>query len=168
MQNGRSAMAPSRSIQVGKPVPDFSFVSLDDAAKTLTPKSLAGKTYLIDFWAVWCGPCVAEMANLHAAYEKFTDKGLVMISVSFDEKASTVAEFRKSKWPMPWFNCLLSGFDSEAAKAFEVVGVPKPVLVGPDGRIIATEEELRGTSLLDTLTKRVQPDTAVGWERSDW
>ncbi len=54
---------------------------------------------------------------------------------------------------MPWFNSLLPGFDSETAKAFEVVGIPKPVLVGPDGHIIAIGEDLRGARLLDTLAK---------------
>jgi thiol-disulfide isomerase/thioredoxin len=146
-------MAPSRNIQTGKAVPDFAFVSLDDASRTVTPKAMRGRTYLIDFWAVWCGPCVAEMEHLHAAYAKFKDKGFEIVSVSFDDKASTVAEFRKSKWPMPWFNALLSGFDSDTATAFEVVGVPKPVLVGPDGRIIATEGDLHGARLLDTLAK---------------
>jgi len=73
--------------------------------------------------------------------------------VSFDEQLKDVTEFRKVKWPMPWFNARLSGFDSETAKAFEIIGIPKPVLVDRDGRIIATEGELRGDALLDTLAR---------------
>jgi thiol-disulfide isomerase/thioredoxin len=146
-------MAPARNIQAGKPVPEFNLPLLDDPATRLTPKALAGKVYLIDFWAVWCGPCVGEMPNLHAAYDRFKDKGLVIFSVSFDEKDKDVADFRRTKWPMPWFNARLDGFDNETARAFEIVGVPKPILVGPDGRILATGAELRGDRLIETIGK---------------
>ena len=146
-------MAPSRNIQKGKPVPDFAFASLDNPADTVTAQSLAGRTYLIDFWAVWCGPCVAEMPNLNAAYEKFKDKGLTIITVSLDEKASDVAQFRKTKWSMPWFNARLPSFEDDTARSFEIVGIPKPILVGPDGRIIAVEGELRGEALFTTVAR---------------
>jgi thiol-disulfide isomerase/thioredoxin len=146
-------LAPARNIQTGKPVPDFDLASLDDPATRLTPKALTGKAYLVDFWAVWCGPCVAEMPHLHAAHDKFKDKGLVILSVSFDEKDKDVADFRRTKWPMPWFNARLSGFDTDTAKAFEVVAVPKAILVGHDGRILATGSELRGDRLLETLQR---------------
>ena len=146
-------MAPARNIQAGKPVPEFDVASLDDPATRLTAKALAGKVYLIDFWAVWCGPCIAEMPNLHAAHDTFKDKGLVILSVSFDEKDKDVADFRRTRWPMPWFNARLGGFDTDTAKAFEVVGVPAPILVGADGRILATGSELRGDRLIQTLRK---------------
>lgn len=145
------AMAPNRNIRSGNSVPEFALVSLDDG-HTVTPKALAGKTYLLDFWAVWCGPCIGEMKYLHAAHEKFKDHGLEILSVSFDDKPSDVAQFRKTKWPMPWFNAQLPGFDSETAKAFEVVGLPKTVLVDRDGRIVATEG-LRGEELEKTLSR---------------
>jgi hypothetical protein len=47
-----------------------------------------------------------------------------------DEKLSDVVEFRKAKWPIPWSNARLSGFDNDTVKAFEIVGVPKVVLIG--------------------------------------
>jgi hypothetical protein len=54
---------------------------------------------------------------------------------------------------MPWFNARLSGFDNATAKALEVVSIPKPILIGPDGRILATSEELRGKALMETLAR---------------
>ncbi len=74
------------------------------------------------------------------------------MSLSFDRKPQNVVEFRKKRWPMPWMNAFVEGgFRSGTAKTFEVAGIPKPVLVGEDGKIIATEAELRGEKLEETL-----------------
>ncbi len=144
---------PDRAIKVGKPVPDFE-VTLMDSEEKVSKSSMMGKTYLMDFWAVWCGPCIAEMPALHAAYEKFHDKGLEILSLSFDIKEDDVREFRAEKWKMPWLHTFVEkGFANELARRFEVYGIPKPILVGPDGTILAVEEELRGEELEKTLTR---------------
>jgi len=49
---------------------------------------------------------------------------------------------------MPWMHAFISGiFDADLAKKFEVAGIPKPVLVGPDGKVVAMQEDLRGEDL---------------------
>lgn len=152
--NAKKQFAPNRAIQEGKAVPDFSFTALDNDKEVYTRASMKGKYYLIDFWATWCGPCVGEMKNLHNAYEKFKDKNFAIISLSFDGSPDDVTKFRGKKWTMPWLHSFIDGgFRSDAAKAFEVAGIPKPILVGPDGQILATAEALRGEKLEETLTK---------------
>lgn len=55
---------------------------------------------------------------------------------------------------MPWLHTFVTnGPDNEFSKAFEVLSMPKPVLVGRDGKILAAEEELRGERLMSTLSK---------------
>jgi thiol-disulfide isomerase/thioredoxin len=153
-QIAKKSFSPDRAVMAGKKVPDFTFVSLDDPKVTYTRAGMQGKIYLIDFWATWCGPCVGEMGNMHAAYEKYHGRGLEIVSLSFDAKPEDVATFRGRKWKMPWMHAFIDGgFKSEAAKNFEVSGIPKPVLVGADGTILATEVDLRGENLDATLAK---------------
>lgn len=150
----KANFAPNRAIQIGNPVPDYSVLSLEDSSVVFTNRNLLGTIYLIDFWATWCAPCVAEMKNLHEAYERFKSKGFTILSASSDRIPKDVAMFRKEKWPMPWLHTFL-GADSENkfAMQFEAVAIPKPILVGRDGKILATEEDLHGDKLQSTLAK---------------
>ncbi len=141
-------------IEVGAPIPDFEVVSLDNKNEKISKKSMLGKIYMIDFWATWCMPCVGEMKFLHDAYKKFKDKGFEILSLSSDRDAETVSKFRNKKWGMPWKNSLLNGPKGKKILLdFEVFGIPKPILVGADGKILAMQGELRGENLEKTLSK---------------
>ncbi|MDZ7361514.1 MAG: thioredoxin-like domain-containing protein [candidate division KSB1 bacterium] len=152
-QRAKNQYDPNRRILKGKQAPAFKVASLDQAGVTYSNESMKGKIYLIDFWAVWCGPCVMEMPNLHKAYEKFKDKNFEILSLSFDPNPEEVAKFRRDKWKMPWLHTFVEqGFGSELAKSFEVMGIPKPILVdGNTNTILATEMDLRGDRLEKTL-----------------
>lgn len=150
---------PDRTVQSGNEVPDFEIVLMKDgesgtAQQIVSRESMKGRYYLIDFWATWCGPCVKEMPELHAAYEKFGGEDFEILSLSFDGAMETVEKFRKDKWEMPWLHTFVQGgLESDIAKTFEVVGIPKPVLVDPDGIIVATDSDLRGEKLEETLAR---------------
>lgn len=154
---------PDKRIQKGKEVPDFEVTLLSNAGAsngsastpvTVSKASMKGKYYMIDFWAVWCGPCIGEMPELHTAYTEFGGDNFEILSISFDGAPEDVAKFRKKKWDMPWLHAFAEGnFQSDLAKVFEVTGIPKPILVDPDGMIIATEGDLRGPKLSHTLAR---------------
>jgi thiol-disulfide isomerase/thioredoxin len=144
--------APDRPVRKGNAVPSFEVTALEDSTVTYSDASLRGKTVLLDFWATWCGPCIAELPDLHEAYATYRDDGFTILSLSFDGSPQEVVAFREDEWAMPWLHAFLEGgFRSDVAQAFDVIGIPKPVLVGPDGTILATGSDLRGDSLAETL-----------------
>ncbi|MFQ3597738.1 MAG: thioredoxin-like domain-containing protein [Chloroherpetonaceae bacterium] len=150
-----SQLNPDKAIQVGNPVPDFEIKLL--SGESVSRTSMLGKFYMIDFWAVWCGPCVAEMPKLHEAYEKHKGKkGFTVLSLSFDQSPDDIAKFRTTKFSMPWLHAFVEkGPNNDLSKRFEVMGIPKPILVDDKGNIIATENELRGEDLDKTLAKHL-------------
>lgn len=141
-----------RGVQTGAPVPAFEVRALADSAVIYSDVSLRGQTVLLDFWATWCRPCRAELPELHDAYDAFSDDGFTILSFSFDSRPQKVQAFRENEWAMPWLHTLVEGgFRSDLADRFVVRGIPKPVLVGPDGTVLAVGRALRGVGLQESL-----------------
>ncbi|MBK7267730.1 MAG: redoxin domain-containing protein [Ignavibacteriales bacterium] len=126
-------------------VEDFTVKMID--GKDFSPKQLEGKYYLIDFWGTWCMPCIEEIPSIEKAYAKFSSKGFEIISLAFNSPEEDFKNQRK-KTPMPWLHALLSDADADKlAMLYNVQYIPKMLLVGPDGKIIANEETLRDGGL---------------------
>ena len=151
----RERLASERKTAVGELVPPFDVTSLENPAVHYTPETFRGHYVLLDFWATWCPDCAAEMPVLHRAYAKFKDRGLEILSLSFDRKVEHIAPYRlRATTPMPWKHAFLpNGFKNPISEAFGVKSIPKPVLVGPDSRILANGGDLHGVMLERTLEK---------------
>ncbi len=139
-------------IVVGAELPDFALTSLENSEDTYTRQDLAGKVYLVDFWATWCLPCVAELPNLHQAYESYSDDGFEILSVAMGDRRETIDELRQTQWPMPWLHAF-EPLDSEVAELFELFGVPKAILVDSSNTIVGVDEDVRGEKLQEVLAR---------------
>lgn len=111
---------------------------------------------LLEFWASWCSPCRAEIPNLEAAYEKYKSKGFEIFSVSLDEKQEDWLK-AMDKEKTPWINVIdPKGFQSEISRSYGIMGIPAGFLISKDGKIVESNEALRGGSLhklLDELLR---------------
>jgi thiol-disulfide isomerase/thioredoxin len=121
---------------------------------TYSLDAFKGRTVLLEFWATWCPYCVAELPAVHQAWDRFKGRNFEILSFSLDRKAEDVAPFRKAKLPMPWKHAFLPGAKLHPiAEAYGAAGIPKYVLIGPDGVILAAGQSLRGKNLEGTLAK---------------
>ncbi|MFC2172902.1 thioredoxin-like domain-containing protein [Acidobacteriota bacterium] len=144
---------PDRTIEAGKSMPDFTFTLVDGT--DLTNSDLKGKTYLLHAWATWCEPSVDEIPSLHKAYEKYRRRNFEIVSLSLDKSFRQVKAFQKEKWKMPWKHVFLRDASKEVlAEKLEMAGLPKSVLVGPDGTILLVDPT--GQALLDALAEHLQ------------
>jgi thiol-disulfide isomerase/thioredoxin len=137
----------------GLPAPPFTVASLDGTPISLD--TFKGSYVLVDFWATWCPDCRAGMPGLHKAFARFKPKGLALLSLSFDRKVEHIAPYRANPaTAMPWHHAFLpQGFRHPVSEAYGVKSIPKAVLVGPDGRIVASGGELHGANLEPTLER---------------
>ena len=118
---------------LGKPV-DISFKSLD--GRVVDINKLKGKVVLIDFWATWCGPCVAELPNVKKTYAKFHEKGFEIIGISLDQsrdKLSKFVEKEKMPWPQHFDG---QGWKNEYAVKYGIQGIPAMWLIDKKGNLV--------------------------------
>lgn len=148
-------LAGDQKTALGHPAPAFSLPALDHPGTTYTLASFKGKYLLLDFWATWCPSCRAELPGLHQAWARFKDRPFEILSLSFDSRPQFVTAFRKRPaTPMPWDHAFVpGGFQSPLAHAYGVQGIPKPLLVNPEGIIVASGGQLRGPELEKTLAR---------------
>ncbi len=67
----------------------------------LDPKGLAGRVVLVEFWATWCQPCIAEIPNIRHTYEKYHAAGFEVVAISVDDDRALVERFLRAT-NIPW------------------------------------------------------------------
>ena len=128
---------------VGKVVPNFSTTDLD--SKLISLQDYRGKVVLLDFWAVWCGPCLTEIPNVKRVYDTYKDQGFDIIGVSLDTDELRLRNYLK-KNNIAWRQ-IFSGqkWKSPLAEQYHIRSIPAPWLIARDGTLIS--REARGVKL---------------------
>ena len=136
LANSRLASAKMMAELKAKPL-DLKFKAFDGSDVDL--EKLRGKVVLIDFWATWCGPCMAELPNVVKAYEQYKEKGFEIIGISLDEEKADLARVLKAKkitWPQ-YFDG--KGWENPYAKKYGIEGIPAMWLVNKAGMVTDTD-----------------------------
>lgn len=135
---------------IDKPLRAFE-VKDHQTGKKISSETLKGNVVMIDFWATWCRPCIAELPFLLSAHREFSSKGFAVFSISLDDDKDQfermIAE-RKMNWRHYYDG---KKWSNDLALVFEIHSVPANLLVDRKG--IVRSVNLRGVEINSEVAK---------------
>lgn len=135
--------------QIGDSLPTASFVDRNGEAHI--PAQWKGKYYLLEFWSSYCGPCLFNLEQKKAVYQKYHPKGFNMLAFSLDEDQVMLnSSLQKGQYPWPVV-ADLKGWGSQAVNTYKIDSIPFNILVGSNGKVMAKNVDAK--SLEDFLKR---------------
>ena len=119
-------------LKEGQQAPGFTLLTLDGGRASLTDHR--DKLVVLNFWATWCQPCTVEMPSLEALWQRYRDRGLIVVGVSVDRgapKALLEPYVRNLKLTFP----ILLDPDSKTSDRWRVTALPATFVVRPGGEV---------------------------------
>jgi len=138
---------------IGKPALDFHVTDLNGEALSL--EQYRGQVVLLDFWATWCPPCIAEIPNVKKTYEKYKDQKFQIVGISLDrsrEPLEAYIEKENLTWLHYWDNI------GKVSNLYKVQGIPSTFLI--DGEGVIRKTNLRGSRLETAVAELVKENLA--------
>jgi len=146
----------ARRAKAGRPAPPLGLKKLLQAPQGAVAswEALKGKVVVLEFWATWCGPCVAAIPHFNELVEKYKDKAVQFISIT-DEEASIIEPFLKKSPIRGWVGV---DPDRSSFKAFGLLGVPHTVVVDQKGMVAGVVHSVDSMeAILDDLLAGKSP-----------
>lgn len=142
----------SKNVEIGKIAPNFQVEILNKGTTNLYAIIENSKYTLIDFWASWCAPCRANFVHFKKVYEKYSPKGLSILSISTDkDRKSWINAVQKDS--LPWLNGV-ENYNSQhplISTSYGVDMLPFVFLLDNKGKIVGDNDNLVGRNLDLTL-----------------
>ena len=176
--NGCQQASAEATLKIGQKAPQLdveNWISLGDEKFKPVTKFEDGKVYVVEFWATWCGPCIASMPHLAKLQEKYADKGVQIISITsdkmdaidnlLDKEASNGEGDDKTYRDITSHYCLTSDPDDSASRDYMLAtrqnGIPAAYIVGRDGRLEWTGHPME-------MDKPLQQILDGTWDRAEF
>ncbi|MXZ43362.1 MAG: SUMF1/EgtB/PvdO family nonheme iron enzyme [Gammaproteobacteria bacterium] len=138
---------------VGEEVPDFALPDLDGEMHSLKEIIDANELVFIDFWASWCGPCIAAFPALKELYTNYSDKGFEIVSISVDMIQQDWVE-SSDEQELPWIDLgEIRNMYGATAVAYGVSALPTTYLIDNNKQII--RKSLKSSDLKNVLLERL-------------
>jgi thiol-disulfide isomerase/thioredoxin len=158
-----------RTESIGKPF-HLEFSNAIDGS-TVSMKNLRGKVVVIDFWATWCGPCVAEMPKMKDLYAKYRGKGVEFIGVSLDQpkeqggldKLKAFVKENGIEWPQYYQG---NFWDSEFSKSWGVNSIPCVFVVDAEGKLYSADARGKLETMIPELLAKKAKVASAGRDES--
>lgn len=144
-------------LQPGQKAPKFTLPELNGTEMALDDVLKRNELVYGDFWASWCGPCIATFPALREIYSDFNDYGFEILMISIDD---TFEEWNEAsdEQELTWINLAdIGGFRQETPVAYGVRAIPKAFLVDTKGCIL--QKELSTDNLKEVLVSRFGDDS---------
>lgn len=118
-----------------------------------------GRVVLVDFWATWCGPCIAELPNVKRLYEAYHEKGFEVVGISLDDDEDALREFLDDQ-DIEWITLFEEevekrGWENPIARYYGISGIPTAILVNQQGKVVSLQA--RGPELAEQLASLLGP-----------
>ena len=128
---GKGEQRAKHDAMIGQPAPALDLDGWINGEVTEADRK--GKIIVVDFWATWCGPCIASIPHNNAVAKKYADKGVIVLGVCGSrgqEKADAIAKQKGIAYPVG------KDHTQQSAKAWNVMWWPTYAIVGRDGEIV--------------------------------
>lgn len=126
-------------LQPGKMLPSFSVP--DTSGNIVKLDNFKGRYLLLDFWASWCGPCIASIPAMKELHEAWKSKGLEIVSISLDDNRDKWLQAVRTH-QMPWTQVSqLQGWKSPVAREYNIQFIPQVILVDKTGKILSVASD---------------------------
>jgi len=138
-----------RVVEKGQQAPDFAIVT--DSGRTISPRNFGGKLLVLNFWATWCPPCVAETPSLNEMAKQLKAQGVVVVGVSIDKNDNSYRAFNQR---MRVGYETMRDPEARISSSFGTFKFPETYVITPDGRVvdkIISDRDWMSPEALDAL-----------------